>query len=355
MPRLPKNLVKRGKTYVYRRVEIRPDGKKISRRENLGTDRDLAIAELAKRRSLKTCVAISPVEELSVREAARRWLLGYVAIHRVPKTQKLAAQRVRDYLDPILGHVLLNRLTANHVAQYRIKVQESAFEEVTGERARRRTRRLSVQSVRHILSDLRCLLNWCEDYELIERSPFPRRVLPKVSERAPDRINEADLKRVCSVEEPYGFMCRFLAQTGLRWGEFVRAKTADISGAVLTVEATKTGRIRRVPLCASLREELCGRVGEISLLKHSDSFAKRVRSLSGVKRFHAHQLRHTFACRWLEAGGSLAALQEVLGHSSIAMTQRYARLSEAHVMAEAARIGEQMVTPVVTSQLRRTS
>ena len=50
--------------------------------------------------------------------------------------------------------------------------------------------------------------------------------------------------------------------------------------------------------------------------------------------------RHTFACQWVERGGSLAALQQVLGHASIEMTQRYARLSDEAVMREAARIGE---------------
>jgi len=68
-------------------------------------------------------------------------------------------------------------------------------------------------------------------------------------------------------------------------------------------------------------------------LRHSDSFAEQVRRYPGVKRFHAHEVRHSFACGWLKAGGSLAALQEILGHASIVTTQRYRRLSEAHVLA----------------------
>jgi len=52
-------------------------------------------------------------------------------------------------------------------------------------------------------------------------------------------------------------------------------------------------------------------------------------------------MRHTFACQRSERGGSLAALQQVLGHASITTTQRYAKLSDEAVMREAARIGSE--------------
>jgi len=41
------------------------------------------------------------------------------------------------------------------------------------------------------------------------------------------------------------------------------------------------------------------------------------------------------------ADGSLAALQEILGHASIVTTRHYARLSEVHVKAEAERIRDE--------------
>ena len=59
-----------------------------------------------------------------------------------------------------------------------------------------------------------------------------------------------------------------------------------------------------------------------------------MRRLTGIEGFHVHQMRHTFACQWLERGGNLAALQQVLGHASIETTQRYARLSDEMVMLD---------------------
>ena len=72
------------------------------------------------------------------------------------------------------------------------------------------------------------------------------------------------------------------------------------------------------------------------------AFATYAKKLSGVTRFHAHRMRHTFACRWLESGDSLAALQQILGHSTIVTTQRYARLSDESVVAEARRLSGQL-------------
>ena len=63
-----------------------------------------------------------------------------------------------------------------------------------------------------------------------------------------------------------------------------------------------------------------------------------VQKLSGVERFHAHRLRHTFASVWLEDGGNPSALQILMGHSTFVTTQRYARLSGDMVKREAERI-----------------
>jgi site-specific recombinase XerD len=48
---------------------------------------------------------------------------------------------------------------------------------------------------------------------------------------------------------------------------------------------------------------------------------------AGIEDFHWHDLRHTFASRLAMAGAGIRAIQEALGHKSIAMTVRYSHLS----------------------------
>jgi integrase len=109
---------------------------------------------------------------------------------------------------------------------------------------------------------------------------------------------------------------------------------------MLVVSHTKTGKVRRVPLEQDLFREIRTRVGRLVpfSVKSCGAFNRHVRKLSSVPAFKVKQARSTFACRWLEQGGILAALQEILGHTTIVTTQRYARLSEDHVRHEAERI-----------------
>jgi integrase len=59
---------------------------------------------------------------------------------------------------------------------------------------------------------------------------------------------------------------------------------------------------------------------------------------AGIENFHFHDLRHTFASRFMMGGGDLYSLSKLMGHKSLAMTMRYAHLSPGHLRAEVERL-----------------
>jgi integrase len=119
-----------------------------------------------------------------------------------------------------------------------------------------------------------------------------------------------------------------------------RGQGEQVDQWFVEVANTKSKRVRRVPLSPELVREIRQKVGRLVPFAtlSPGSFATAVRKLSGIEDFHVHRMRHTFACQWLERGGSLAALQQALGHASIVTTQWYARLTDEAVTREAGRI-----------------
>jgi integrase len=117
-----------------------------------------------------------------------------------------------------------------------------------------------------------------------------------------------------------------------------------VKDGMLEVEKTKSGRVRRIELPPSLLREMKSRVG--LLVPYSETnpggFSRLVRRLSGIKDFHPHRCRHTYAMRWLAAGGSLSALQDLLGHADISTTTRYAKVTQSLVRNEARRVFEKL-------------
>jgi integrase len=313
MPKLPKGMFKRGPSYY---VRLRVNGKDAWR--SLGSEFGEACCQLSMIRAGEASLG----DRTTVSEAAKRWLSTYVATARSEKNQITTAVRVTRYLDPFFVYVPMVRVGPDHVRRYRLWLEGHP---------------ISATTVWHVLSDARCLFGWCEEVGLVSRSPFPRRVMPRLQERPPDRLTDEEAARVLAIPEPHGFVVRLALGTGLRWSELTRAQASDVEGGMLVVSQTKSGKVRRVPLSPEMLREVRGRVGRLAgySWKSPGSFAKAVRRATGLEGFHVHQLRHTFACQWIERGGSLAALQQILGHASVVTTQRYARLTDEAVRKEA--------------------
>ena len=121
--------------------------------------------------------------------------------------------------------------------------------------------------------------------------------------------------------------------TGMRRGELLALtrKDIDFPRRLVRVERSKNGEKRSIPMSQTLYETL----GTIKVQDISGTlFPIAIRSLraaydetlakAGITNFHFHDLRHTFATRLVQNGVDLYRVQKLLGHKSIAMTQRYA-------------------------------
>jgi integrase/recombinase XerD len=138
--------------------------------------------------------------------------------------------------------------------------------------------------------------------------------------------------------------------TGMRHGE-VRAFKKDWihwgaseHGEIhLPQELTKTNEPRVLPMFPKLKGTLegwCARHPGDYVFSHWSQpdqeyipfasfqpFWTRVKLRAGVKDVRIHDLRHTFASWWIQKGGDMMALKDMLGHADLRMTERYAHLN----------------------------
>ncbi|QQP99562.1 site-specific integrase [Lysobacter enzymogenes] len=128
--------------------------------------------------------------------------------------------------------------------------------------------------------------------------------------------------------------------TGMRRGE-LKALTwddIDMPNKVLTVRAgyAKSGETRHIPLnseAMAVLRNLKKHNGDRGKLFDVGSFSKAwsgVLDTAKIADFRFHDLRHTFASNLVMAGVALNTVRELLGHSEIEMTLRYAHLAPSH-------------------------
>lgn len=150
-----------------------------------------------------------------------------------------------------------------------------------------------------------------------------------------------------------------MLHTGMRPSEAagVKWRQVDLAKRILLLEDTKTGGNRVVPLTTALIDELVrikqGRGGDEYVFLtdkqaslHAPRFSQAFRMAfiaarkeAGVPDIRMHDLRHTAASYLLMSGCDLRTLADILGHTTLAMVQRYTHLLDAHKIDAVDKIG----------------
>jgi len=134
-------------------------------------------------------------------------------------------------------------------------------------------------------------------------------------------------------------------ETGLRRGDLLGLQwsSVDLDQGLIRVTMQKTGRVATIPMSAACEEalRLChardrggafvftdgkGRPISEAIFALAFSTAKVLAGIS--RRLRPHDMRHTFASRLASEAVSLQVISAALGHSTITLTQRYAKPDE---------------------------
>lgn len=134
--------------------------------------------------------------------------------------------------------------------------------------------------------------------------------------------------------------------TGLRQGEVFSLKWENVNfeRALLTIEGAyaKSGKTRHIPLNSEAKSVLKlwqeqSKNSDLVFPSINDqpfntvkTSWRGIRDAAKLKNFRWHDMRHHFASRLVMAGVDLNTVRELLGHSDLAMTLRYAHLAPEH-------------------------
>lgn len=228
--------------------------------------------------------------------------------------------------------------------------------------ARLHERKEMKSTVARKLASVRSFLQFCVKRKWLEDNPAKVVSTPKQERHIPSFLSEEEVANF--LELPYSnkildlrdkVVLEFLYATGVRVSELVGINLEDISLEERLIRVKGKGKKERLlPFGKKAEESLMkylrgrssinkGRIDQKALFLNYRGQRLAARSveriidkyirLSALKRkISPHSFRHSFASHLLSRGADLRVIQELLGHESLATTQKYTHLDLAQLV-----------------------
>jgi site-specific recombinase XerD len=225
------------------------------------------------------------------------------------------------------------------------------------------TRRFAKRTIARKVAALRRYFSFLRKRGYIEVDPTVSLRSPAGAGRLPRVLEHSEVTALLDPPaadgddaEPAWRRCRddavleVLYGSGVRVGELcgLDVDAVDLAGAAITVWG-KGSKQRRVPLSAPavdalrawlpVRRDVVAAEAGVALfgnergVRLSPRDVRRILDRRSQRPTHPHALRHSFATHLLDGGADLRVVQDLLGHSDVATTQRYTHVSKQRLRA----------------------
>ena len=291
----------------------------------------------AKRQAEAEARAVEERENITLAQAWEKYL-PVAQANKAAHTAYAEEAAYRLWLSPTLADKPLRDIKPIHLERIKKTMTEAGR---------------SAQTVRHVLAALRQVFNFAKRHglyagdnpvSLVKKPAADARRLRFLTHGEADRLLAALAERESNTHD----MALLALNCGLRAGEIFHLTWGDVDleRGVLVLRDTKSGKTRVAYMTEVVTAMFASmeRRGQNDLVfpsakggrmtQISETFNRVVASLglnNGVtdprQKVVFHTLRHTFASWLVEQGVDLYSVKELMGHGTLAMTERYSHLA----------------------------